>query len=423
MKKGILIPLIFIVIGINAQNFEWTEQTSNTSEHLRDVDFVNSTDGWAVGESGTIINTNDGGDTWEAQTSGTTVSLRSVDFVDELNGWASGESGTFLRTIDGGDTWEEIAIPGFNSLVDDISFYDSNTGYLVSFSEIWSTDDGGLTWNEESYNTSQSQVWNRELATPTDSTAFIASKSNRTSATDATVFDNITGGSGNFVADGVNDFDADDQLYSIEFTDHKTGYAGGRKGKIYKMAGDGINYGGPWELNFETDSVQSFIYSISFSSMDHGIFNVNSDDASDTYVFFTQNAGDDWSIPDTIADFRSRKLLYPVFEHAWVVGDFGKIFTGELIVISVPEIPKVKIDVWPNPFNENLEISLADFSLSSNARIGIFNSLGQELYTKDINSSSTKIRIGNLGDLNSGIYFIRIYDGEREIAFKKILKQ
>lgn len=423
MKKGILIPLIFIVCGVNAQSFEWTEQTSNTSEHLKDVDFVNSTNGWAVGENGTLINTSDGGVTWESQTSGTTASLRAVDFVDELNGWASGESGTFLRTIDGGDTWEEIAIPGFISLVDDISFYDSNIGYFVSFGDIWSTDDGGLTWNEESYNQTQTQVWNRGIATPTDSTAFIAGKSNRTSATDATVFDNITGGSGNFVADGVNDFDADDQLYSIEFTDYKTGYAGGRKGKLYKMAGDGINYNGLWELNFETDSVQSFIYSISFSSMDHGIFNVNSDDASDTYVFFTQNAGDDWSIPDTIADFRSRKLIYPELGNAWVVGDYGKIYKGELITTSVTEIEMSKLDVWPNPFNENLEISFADFTLSSNARIGIFNSLGQELFTKNINPSSTKIRIGDLGDLKSGIYFIRIYDGEKEIATKKILKQ
>ena len=45
---------------------------------LLDTAFVNASTGWAVGESGTIIHTTDGGDTWVGQDSGTIYDLTSL---------------------------------------------------------------------------------------------------------------------------------------------------------------------------------------------------------------------------------------------------------------------------------------------------------------------------------------------------------
>ena len=44
---------------------------------LRAVRFVDRHEGWAVGDSGCVWHTIDGGKTWERQPTGTTASLRS----------------------------------------------------------------------------------------------------------------------------------------------------------------------------------------------------------------------------------------------------------------------------------------------------------------------------------------------------------
>ena len=64
--------------------------------------------GWAVGTSGTILTTADGGGTWTAQNSGTKADLLALQFQsDGQRGWAMGLGGTILTTADGGNTWKD----------------------------------------------------------------------------------------------------------------------------------------------------------------------------------------------------------------------------------------------------------------------------------------------------------------------------
>jgi hypothetical protein len=73
---------------------------------MNDIDFIDNLHGWAVGDTGKILYTDNGGtdSIWEPLTSGVTNNLTCVKFVDSLNGWAGG-SGIILRTRDGGQTW------------------------------------------------------------------------------------------------------------------------------------------------------------------------------------------------------------------------------------------------------------------------------------------------------------------------------
>ena len=85
----------------------WTKQPSGTRQGLVALDFVDTLNGWAVGQKGAIVATRDGGAHWRPQSSGTTASLSDVDFVDRLRGWAVG-MGVRLRTADGGKTWKKL---------------------------------------------------------------------------------------------------------------------------------------------------------------------------------------------------------------------------------------------------------------------------------------------------------------------------
>ena len=65
---------------------------------------------WAVGDSGTILQTTNGGEEWLLQTSGTIKKLNGLQFIDSDFGFAVGDTGTVLKTTDGGISWVVLQI-------------------------------------------------------------------------------------------------------------------------------------------------------------------------------------------------------------------------------------------------------------------------------------------------------------------------
>jgi photosystem II stability/assembly factor-like uncharacterized protein len=134
----------------------WYPQSPETSTTLNGVQFPSADQGWAVGESNTIIHTTDGGDTWYPQDDGQYYpqSYEDVCFVDVATGWVVGS--VILHTTDAGVNWIEQ-----NSYYDyplyGVSFLDSDLGWAVggfvggSFGDTYirvieHTTDGGATW-------------------------------------------------------------------------------------------------------------------------------------------------------------------------------------------------------------------------------------------------------------------------------------
>lgn len=66
---------------------------------------LNSQLGWVVGDNGTILKTNNGGESWDPLNSGVSDHLKGVFFLDAEHGYACGEAGTILYTEDGGQSW------------------------------------------------------------------------------------------------------------------------------------------------------------------------------------------------------------------------------------------------------------------------------------------------------------------------------
>jgi photosystem II stability/assembly factor-like uncharacterized protein len=61
---------------------------------------------WVAGSPGTrIFHSDDSGHTWQAFATGQSLPLRALSFVDDKRGWAVGELGTILATDDGGRSW------------------------------------------------------------------------------------------------------------------------------------------------------------------------------------------------------------------------------------------------------------------------------------------------------------------------------
>jgi photosystem II stability/assembly factor-like uncharacterized protein len=148
---------------------KWTAASVPSGISLEGIDMVSKKIGWAVGCSGphvpyidmdagygaVVLKTTDGGLTWKFQLNRTTKpGLAGVDFTDSKHGVAVGTAGLVARTQDGGKTWW-LRTVGSQTLRD-VRFLDSaggvavggDSGSVSGNGSVWRTADGGATWTK-----------------------------------------------------------------------------------------------------------------------------------------------------------------------------------------------------------------------------------------------------------------------------------
>lgn len=117
-----------------------------------DVQFVNATTGYFVGDS--VYKTTDAGKTWvPTNTPPKTgdMGYNYASFVDENNGWVIfGKGSHFIRTTDGGNNWLKSDFYGNIAPVTElynIKFTDLNTGYIMGNYGLLKTTNAGASWD------------------------------------------------------------------------------------------------------------------------------------------------------------------------------------------------------------------------------------------------------------------------------------
>jgi photosystem II stability/assembly factor-like uncharacterized protein/LmbE family N-acetylglucosaminyl deacetylase len=121
--------------------------------YFRDVFFLNTQTGWAVGDNACIMKTVNAGATWIPQpislpaTLTDLLDIKQVFFLNADTGWAVAHlSGGILRTRNGGTSWEWIKT-GINGWFNAIHFSDYTHGWAVGEAgQIIFSADGGSTW-------------------------------------------------------------------------------------------------------------------------------------------------------------------------------------------------------------------------------------------------------------------------------------
>lgn len=136
----------------------------------------------AAGERGIVVYSDDEGASWRQASVPVSVSLSGLRFASERDGWAVGHSGVVLRTQDGGQSWskqldgaiaaqgvlaaagagrtapgadparavadaERLVAEGPSKPFLDAHFFDARSGIVVgAFGLAFATEDGGQTW-------------------------------------------------------------------------------------------------------------------------------------------------------------------------------------------------------------------------------------------------------------------------------------
>ncbi len=304
---------------------KWTWQNPlPQGNRLFNVKFISSTDGWSVGEHGTILNTNDGGTTWITQTSGTTNDLMCVSFSDNENGtvvggwadWNGNSSSLILRTTNGGKTWTKQT-SGTSNYLYGVAFTDKNTGTVVgAYGTILRTTNGGANWTKQTsgttytlYGVSFSDSNNGTavgdggtvLRTNNGGATWISQSSGTTNILMCTSFSDsnngLVVGHGGKILRTVNGGSTWTEqlsgtpipLYGVSLIDKNTGIVVGAGGVILQTSNGGVSW------TSQTSIMNDFI-SVSFSDLNNGIaVGGTKFEAQSSIILKTTNGGKTWT--------------------------------------------------------------------------------------------------------------------------------
>ncbi|MHA2096935.1 MAG: WD40/YVTN/BNR-like repeat-containing protein, partial [Candidatus Hodarchaeales archaeon] len=151
---------IYSVYGVNQAEevANWTvvdTEYSARDTKFNDIDFLNRTHGWIVGQNssgssgGIVLHTSDGGISWNLQYYNVSHVFKRVEIINETVIWINGYGSLFF-TSDMGNTWKEKPIVDGRSGLAFVDFLNETHGWTGTSKKLFSTKDGGKSWINDS---------------------------------------------------------------------------------------------------------------------------------------------------------------------------------------------------------------------------------------------------------------------------------
>jgi photosystem II stability/assembly factor-like uncharacterized protein len=165
----------------------WYEIPDTTIRGLLRVDFVNEKEGWAAGFLASndfggepyLIHTTDAGNTWQEyyiiKEDRFHGSIECMKFLNKDIGWIAGNNMTLYKTIDGGNRWSWINDhKTINYPYLSISLIDQNNIWLIDYSTIYHTTNGGTDWETKNHFVVNNEILS-DIFFPDPKTGFLVS--------------------------------------------------------------------------------------------------------------------------------------------------------------------------------------------------------------------------------------------------------
>jgi len=352
--------LILIFLDVRAQG-TWSKLDVPTDNFLRSVHFTDSLTGWAAGNGGVIIHTEDGGNSWTVQESNTDYDIADIEFLNRDYGWATAQNymnspfGTvLLKTSDGGQNWIPQSYPQNDIFINCILFRDSLDIWMGgSPHALVHSTDGGQSWQQAIIDTSilaffpvlSIQFWDDQYGYACGGMFEIAGVIWRTN----------DGGQTWYAIDP--EFAPADEVHELHLYDslHVIG-SGGDPDFGYGVAFIRTSDGGlTWE--YEEIGLPGNSYDLDFVTDSEAWAPLG----ARHQLIYSTDAGDTWEAMETPEFMAIYDIMFPDFLHGWAVGDNGAVlkYKPPLGVSADPvEISETSFYLrnYPNPFKEKTTI-------------------------------------------------------------------
>ena len=141
--------ILFVMEHVSTNTFEITKQISNTTVNLRTVTSDINNCPWVGGDDGTVLRTNDFGQTWEEQYTPFDYDIYGFHNIECTEAWTTGPEGIMMYTYNSGNSWSYLPTP-VNYLLFSVHVGTfENIRVTGQQGLIMHTDDKGVTWNIE----------------------------------------------------------------------------------------------------------------------------------------------------------------------------------------------------------------------------------------------------------------------------------
>ncbi len=135
----------------------WEQIRIREESQITDIFFIDEQRGWAsmfnsqLRDPG-MLRTVDGGETWEVGLD--SIRTNSVRFIDENNGFAVGQNGLIVKSQDGGETWQQLE-PATEWTLNALAFPHADSIWAAGArTTMLFSDDAGDSWEREYAGTS-----------------------------------------------------------------------------------------------------------------------------------------------------------------------------------------------------------------------------------------------------------------------------
>ncbi len=378
----------------------WIVKNGN-KKNLKGSCFVNSKTGYAIGERGIVLKTENEGQSWTELNPFTTKFLNSVFFINENTGYTAGDSGAIYKTTNSGMNWiSQTNYIKYN--INSVYFINNVEGVAAGGnpengrSFIYRTDDGGQSWYE---------VYDSLSLGVLNSVDFMNEWEGIAAGNNGNVLYTFNRGeswiAGNITSENLN---------SIDFLDGQNALITGSNGLVYKTTNGGTSWitivtGFYLDLN----SVRFFYNQFAIAAGDRGT------------ILVTNNGGFNWTAEQKITNNKLHSV-YALNDKLIAFGEYGTIICSDInksaMAFSDNEI-KDQVDFislrnYPNPFNP---LTVIYYHLphlvseNNHVKLAVYNIQGKEIEV----ITDSKHKPGNYSvnfdasGVSSGIYFCSLY--------------
>jgi photosystem II stability/assembly factor-like uncharacterized protein len=325
----------------------WEKIFYNKYNAAFDMYFEDGNTGWYASREKRIYRTSNGGHDWILQTEPGSYSdgLVCIDFVDSDSGWAAGRNRKILHTSDGGVNWGYTGYQAPFEILS-IDFVDSRHGWAVGGQGgIIHATNWGWGWEEQDSPTMATLI----------SVCFVDTQNGWICGEFGKILHTQDGGQ-TWIKQNSK---TNNNLHSIMFTDRMNGWAAGEAGVIIHTVDGGENW-------YPEESLTE----------------------NDLYVVFASDP-----------------------RHCWTGGELGTLlyadYTNWTGINEIPDQTSIRMNAYPNPFSDYLEIDLFG-ELPESIMVMLMDINGKVIRSMSTKNNGSSGIFLDTKEIAQGIYLLQI---------------